>query len=283
VRGQPPPGSLRCRACGAALPVEPLFTLLPVEAVPPAAKPTSPRAAASGQTAPPPSFLANLVASLYLAGRLDNTVVMGATAIGFGMLMLVGGLLGPLVVLAYALVLCGMVVFYWQILVRTASGDDGISWSQPDWGFVDDVLWPVIWVLVASVVCFGPAHWLRYQLATYTYVIEIYVAALLVGGILWPVALMSVAIGRSILFLRPDWLVRCIIGIGPVYGVAWLVVAGTTVVWELVTRLPAQMPRPVIFLAPFLRAAIDLYCGYIVFRTLGLLYRHYQARLPWQL
>ena len=110
------------------------------------------------------------------------------------------------------------------------------------------------------------------------------------GWLFWPVAVMSVALGHTILFIRPDWLARCIIGIGPVYLLAWLLVMITLVAWIFywATPLPSVAGVHVavrIFLAAAIRicsVAVNFYFGYVLFRMLGLLFRHFRARFPWK-
>jgi hypothetical protein len=83
--------------------------------------------------------------------------------------------------------------------------------------------------------------------------------------------------------LRPDWLVRSLVGIGPLYIVPWLLVVVTVVGgYGLLAGMERMGTIPfvgeILFTIAF--ALLALYLGYVIFRILGLLYRHFHARLP---
>jgi hypothetical protein len=65
--------------------------------------------------------------------------------------------------------------------------------------------------------------------------------------------------------------------------VAWLQILLTLGVWYLFNRAERPLDQPGLrLLAPIVGYAAELYFGYIVFRTLGLLFRHYRTRFPWK-
>ena len=176
--------------------------------------------------------------------------------------------------------------FAWQTLTRTARGEDDLPMIGTEWDLWEGVLKPLVWMALITVLCAGPAlalHW--YLPATYPSRLWILGGALALGSLFWPVALMSVALGEALVFVRPDWLIRCILGIGPVYVIAWLqcllVAAGLVIVYATdLMHMGGGLLDTFAFPPAFATAA--LYCGYVLFRTLGLLFRHYRHRFPWK-
>jgi hypothetical protein len=97
---------------------------------------------------------------------------------------------------------------------------------------------------------------------------------------------MSVALGGTILYMRPDWLVRCVAGIGPVYLFAWVLVVAVAGALIASGRYGEQIIGSSLLVRLVYRPAsafVELYLGYVLFRTLGLLYRHFQQRFPWRI
>ena len=183
-----------------------------------------------------------------------------------------------LMVPIYGVVVLYAIQFYWAVLKHTANDEDVIPWAQTDWSFWYDGFKPLTWMIIISFLCTLPALVLRW-LAPPPLNSDpaAFAIALAAGWFFWPVAVMSVALGNTILFVRPDWLVRCVIGIGPVYLVAWMAVLLAVIGWVLFLQFWQYW-----IWIPVLGFAVNLYFGYIVFRTLGLLFRHFRARFPWQ-
>jgi hypothetical protein len=230
------------------------------------------------------AFVYDLLASFYFAGIWRNAlnILVIATACWLMVtLQYVLVFLGPFVLFVtplYALVFVYAVQFYWSVLRLTAGGEDEIPWVQTDCSLWDDGFKPLIWIIVTSVLCSLP-WWLLGQLGTPGVAVDptLRWVAWAAGWFFWPVAVMSVALGNSILFVRPDWLIRCVVGIGPVYVVAWVAVmiaaAGWYILWQY---------WGIWIWIPIAGFAANLYLGYVVFRTLGLLFRHFRARFPWK-
>jgi hypothetical protein len=238
-------------------------------------------------------FLRDLLASLYVTGNTRNIVQLVTTGAACAVPLAVGTFLSaffgffvwPIVLLLTAVVFFYIVQFFWSTLTRTAAGDDEIPITETEWDLVSDGLVPLLWLLGISVVCFGPAAYLAWFAPDRpTRSLEIY-TALIAGSFFWPVAVMSAALGQSIEFLRPDWLIRCIWGIGPVYLLAWMMVVGVPLACDFIlTTLDLLEAVPLIGpIAYLLVFTVDsVYMGYVVFRTLGLLYRHFHHRFPWR-
>ncbi len=243
-------------------------------------------AAPEGRRARDPSrprgFLADLIASFYFAGKMGNALNVLAIAAGCTLVWLVGAILpGPLGLIAIilaTLVLLYVVQFYWSVLTHTAGGEDELSWFDADWDLWDDAFKPLIWLAAISGLCSLPAFGLYWYLpAAYPWKSYVVLGGLIAGWFFWPVAVMSVALGNTLLFVRPDWLVRCALGIGPVYLLAWLLVMTVLVGWTALYRFHAGLAG-----LPPVRLAVSLYLGYVLFRMLGLLFRHFRGRFPWK-
>lgn len=229
------------------------------------------------------SFFEDCIASFYLVGSARNALNLAAMAVasslftwvflipGIGPLRLVG-VFGCLIVAIFA------VEFYWNTLRDSAFAEDEIPWSHDGWDLWEDALYPTAWLIAIGVACSLPAWLFAYWApAGIAFRGEIYTALMFVGWFFWPVAVMSVALGNTILFARPDWLVRCVIGIGPLYVLPWLLVTLLLVVWRKVFELGG-----VLAVLPLIGPAVNLYIGYVLFRTLGLLFKHFRHRLPWK-
>ena len=230
----------------------------------------------------PHGFLADLIASFYFAGKMGNALNVLATAAGCTLVWLVGfilpGPLGLIAIILAALVLLYVVQFYWSVLTQTAGGEDELPWFDADWDLWDDAFKPLIWLAAISGLCSLPAFGLYWYLpAAYPWKSYVVLGGLIAGWFFWPVAVMSVALGNTLLFVRPDWLVRCALGIGPVYLLAWLLVMPVLVGWAVLYRFHAGLAG-----LPLVGQAVSLYLGYVLFRMLGLLFRHFRGRFPWK-
>ncbi|MFQ5805932.1 MAG: hypothetical protein ACE5I3_05730 [Phycisphaerae bacterium] len=230
------------------------------------------------------AFVHDLFASFYCAGIPGNALNILVIAVACSLvvaLQYVLVFLGPFLLFMiplYGIVFLYVVQFYWSVLRITAGGEDEIPWAQTDWSFWHDGFKPLIWMTTISLLCSLPAMLLGwYGLSGVTVGWPAWWLALGAGWFFWPVAVMSVALGNTILFVRPDWLIRCVIGIGPVYLVAWLAVmiaiAGWYAFWQF---------AGIWIWIPVLGFAVNLYLGYVVFRALGLLFRHFRERFPWK-
>ena len=230
------------------------------------------------------AFVHDLLASFYFVGVTRNALNMLAVAVACSLLVGLQYLLfflGPLwlfMIPVYGLIAVYLIQFYWSVLRMTAAGEDVMPWSQADSSLWHDGVKPFVWLVGVSLLCTAP-RWLlgRFgppELANDTAALWVALGA---GWFFWPVAVMSVALGNTILFARPDWLIRCVIGIGPVYIVAWLAVMIAVAGWLLFL----QFWQFLVWI-PVVPFAINLYVGYVVFRTIGLLFRHFRARFPWK-
>ena len=249
---------------------------------------------ASGE--PPPrqrAFVEDLLASFWCAGNKNNAINIVMTALPLAVLWIVTPWIpfpfNLLTIVPLFIIVIWIIQFYWFVLVATTRGEDEIPWFESDWNLWDDVARPFFWVMWISFLCSVPSMWANIYLpAGQTTSVLSWV--LLAGGwFFWPVAVMSYAMGRSFTFLRPDWLIRCIVGIGPVYILAWVLVIGTLAAWygfyagmAVLESLPLVAQALLSFVVWPLAACLNIYFGYVLFRMIGLLFRHYRASFPWK-
>ncbi len=235
----------------------------------------------------PRPLLNDLLASFYFVGSLRNALNVLLNAVACSLSMLLLSLLLPLALLVPVILVSAipsfvialyLIQFFWSVLRKTAAGEDVIPWVSSDWALWEDGFKPASWLLVIGTVCSLPAwavEWLAPPNAPWIDAASL--AALLGGWFFWPAAVMSVALGETLLFARPDWLVRCVAAIGPAYLLAWaltmLLLSGWRLVYEMVgTGL----------ITPLVGVFVNIYISYVLFRTLGLLFRHFRERLPWR-
>lgn len=226
------------------------------------------------------SFIQDMLASFYFAGHRRNaTIILGSAVAAslFTLLLVIPLPIGPfrlLGVFLYAFIAIFLMQFYWSVLRETAAGEDEIPWVAADLDLFDDFLWPSWWLLTIAALCSAPALIVARVLPNEPALIW---GALVAGWSFWPVAVMSVALTGSIFSLRPDLLVRCVIGIGPLYLAAWLLTAAVLIGWLAVYFFAGGY-----MILPLIGPFINLYMGYVLFRMLGLLFRHFRTRLPWR-
>jgi hypothetical protein len=164
------------------------------------------------------------------------------------------------------------------VLRHTANAEDVIPWAQEQWSLWYDGVLPLLSLALISFFCTLP----------YLIVANVQAAAfaadplrgwlvLAAGWFFWPAAVMSVALSDSLSYLRPDRLIRSVIGIGPAYLAAWVAAMLAVTVWYYFLQ---QWWTWIWY--PIIGFAANLYLGYVLFRTCGLLFRHYRERLAWR-
>lgn len=243
----------------------------------------------------PRAFWSDLLASFYFAGSLRNAIIILITSatlavVTLGVMLAIFSM--HLVVVLFALIGLGFVVgqvlqFYLGVLVSAAQGDDEIDLIDEQFSFVEGLVVPMTRIVTITGLYAFPAlaaaYYLPPQVENRALIIA---AAALAGTLLWPMALMLVWLGGSLANMRPDRVVWAIARVGPVYGLAWLTVLLTVLAWFAGFRLLAETSGRTFLsavLAPVWLLTTCYYFGYVLFRTLGVIYRHYGARLPWRL
>lgn len=241
-------------------------------------------------------FVTEVAASFVLGGRLRNLWTLAATAVGVlvplavmaGLMYLtqgwylasLAGLAVGLVMLALSVI--GILQFWWTTLTQTASGEDDIPIFVSEWDFLSDAVRPAVTLLISALVAFGPAAWMWAAYGRAVPQFYATVALLLLGSALWPLVLLSLGASGSLVLLLPERLVATLRGLGAAYPVAWGVevvsVAMVIGYSSLEARLAQTSLSQLAFDATLL--LIAMYVGYVLFRTIGLLYRCFAHRLP---
>lgn len=246
------------------------------------------------ETVPRRPFAIDMLASFWFAGSWRNALNILITAVCYFMLQLVAT--GPLWAVGFILqimIFSYLCQFLWMVMKETASGEDDIPWFDWEFDLLDTVVLPAFWItaitLILTIVPLGLVRWLT---TPYPGREWLYLSALAVGWFFFPVAVMCVAIGHSIKAMRPDHMVRALIAIGPWYLFAWPMVMVVLAGWvflpmlaEVMTWVPflsgivSSSAKTILFRA--IGSGITLYLGYVLFRMIGLLFRHFRRRLPW--
>ena len=251
----------------------------------------------AGQPRGKRAFLLDLLSTFYAAGVPRNQWILAATAGGMAVPWMLASVLPfPLWLFMAAVAIMATLFtmqFYWQVLQLTATGEDEMPWVESNWGWWDDVFRPLLIMLLLSFLCGLPASIAQAYLPPGVEYREGLVwAARVVGFMFFPVGVMSVAIGGSIWYLRPDLLARCIVAIGPVYLLPCAVIVMAMVaaraaldLWVQANALVGQGGFIAVKLlglfGPVVMFMVIVYLGYVAFRTMGLLYRHFHERFPW--
>lgn len=226
-------------------------------------------------------FWADLLATLYLAGSPRNLLNLAAIAAALLLTVwavsFVPGPFGFIAVLLVTLVCLGYLVsFFWSVLSLTANGEEELPLIPPDWDWWDDVLRPVLWMAVISMVCSVPWILVRWKVGGIAWPEPAADIALVAGWFFWPAAVLAIGVGGTWRDVLPNRVALAIVRIGPSYVIAWALV--TLLLLGATVALRATFGLPFMLVIDLL---ICLYVGYALFRTLGLLYRHYQRRLRW--
>jgi hypothetical protein len=241
------------------------------------------------------SFAGDLAATFHFAGEKSNYLVFGAIIGVWTLLVVVRvvmtavGLwfLTPLLWPIWLALSITFMHYAWLALTETAAGRDDIPLVPADWSIWSDAIKPLLVLLLISFVCCVPMFMgMSFLPAGTPFRSAMLVALLAVGSIAWPAAVLAYGVTDSITGLRPDYVVRVIAVTRGVYVLAWLIVAGVATLWWQVSGSAKAL---VLFVNPFVAIAIievfatviTLYCTYVVFRTLGLLQRHFGPRMPW--
>jgi len=227
------------------------------------------------------SFLVDLLAGLVLCGSVPNAIAVLALA---AMLILsslvfvhipILGVILDLVLTAY------LVAFFWHVMLVTADGQDELPLVWSDFSWWDDAFRPLLYMALLSVLILptwivlageGPLYspWLWWLVFPCSFI--------------WPMAVLSVAVGRSLAFLRPDWLLRIIWRCGAAYILVWLLLLGQLAQGAALEPLKKALSgTPVIerWIIPAAAQVLEVYLGFVLFRGIGLLYRYFSIRFPW--
>ncbi len=227
------------------------------------------------------SFLYDVLLSFVFAGAARNAQNVLLTSIG-GSLVITIMLFLPVGFALFAIIptlflMLYLVHFSWSIVRHTANNEDEIPWIETDWTLWDDMIRPSLMILAVSCLCTIPcivaAGFLSPTIPGRGVILF---AAFCAGWFFWPIAILSLVMVDTWSSLRPDMLVRAILGIGPQYLVAWMAVSSVLLAWTLTYYYAWQL----LFL-PVAGVFLWFYLSYVTYRIIGLLFRHFRQRLPW--
>jgi hypothetical protein len=227
------------------------------------------------------SFLYDLLSGLALCASVLNAMAVLAMA---GMLILSSlvfayipffGLISQGVLAAY------LIAFFWHVMLVTADGQDELPLVWSDFSWWDDALRPLLYMVLLSVLILpawivlggeGPFYrpWLWWLVLPCSFI--------------WPMAVLSVAVGRSLAFLRPDWLLLSIWRCRAPYVLVWLVFCAQFAqdyAVGAVTQRVSGVPLAERWIVPAVAQVLQVYMGFVLFRGIGLLYRYFGSRFPW--
>ncbi|MCA9243012.1 MAG: hypothetical protein KDA32_03585, partial [Phycisphaerales bacterium] len=239
------------------------------------------RAAAMGSWRPDDPAIADFVDAVFLARKPQNIVGVAFAALAccamFGVIAAtpIPGLARGLLTLFAVVLTCGYAVhMLWTTLFNSANYEDDIPIADT-WNPFDDGVRPLIYIAFISVLCSVPAlavAWYASAIKRPELTFQLVFAA---GWFFWPISVFAVALGDSIRALRPDFLLRCLVAIGPSYALWWGLVYAMLWGWYALFGMAAAQPWA-LAICPF----FTFYCAYVLGRVLGLSYRRYQRRLP---
>lgn len=243
------------------------------------------------------SFAHDLLASFWFAGNSRNALNIALIAVCCFLLSVAGSFaVGPLMGLRFVAIIVVYAYLYqflWIVMKDTAAGEDDIPWFDWEFDIYESFVLPFVWMftitLILTVVPVGLVDWFTDPFPGREW---LFLGALAAGWFFFPIAVMVVAIGNSIRALRPDHLIRALIAIGPWYLFAWpitmFVLAGWIILPFSMTLLGSVAGFSGILSSVSLwmvtqaaATVLNLYLGYVLFRMIGLLYRHFHHRLSW--
>ncbi|MCP4593382.1 MAG: DUF4013 domain-containing protein [bacterium] len=215
----------------------------------------------------------------------------------------------PLVGWFFQLCVTGYIIgWYMSIIPETASGEDDLPSFSGDGGLFEDSVKPALAYCATYVVLMIPA--VVYALLVVEALGGVGVVDLLfvdVGSILesgsvalvplfalvflglffWPIALMCVSMGGFWSILRIDLLLIAVVRTLPAYTLIFAMVVAATLLPGLITEaissrigLGGGLSRGA-FITAVASSAVGVYFWIVTMQLIGLYYRHFKRRFPW--
>jgi hypothetical protein len=294
----------RCRKCQSVFtvpdnrPVD-ILTLAPFmedmestrpAAAPPGATRAEEESAGDGQ----PWFWGDLLDSLLVLADPGNIIAcLVIVALNF-LQGLIGHAVpfgfGPtwvLVIGAWGLVLGYLCSFYLNTILETAGGEDDLPTLRVD-NIVEDLLWPLLQFTGSWLFAIAPA--VAASIASWWWSLDLpqnLITGLgLVGGFMWPAIVLVVALGNGFGGLWPHLLVRTML----VAPLSYLAIVGVLAVGAALSLLPSLLAAVGLGpLGPTSERVISVTTSLLApvvcivsMRAIGLYYRHYKIRLPFE-
>ncbi|RMF82381.1 MAG: hypothetical protein D6744_06085 [Planctomycetota bacterium] len=255
--------------------------------------PLSERLAAPVKTRRYPS---DVLASLYFAGNARSALIVLCSAVVvcafLVLLLLPNTVVTPardtarfVGAIALTLALAYLLHFWNAVLILTAEGREDAPWINGG-AFLHDWLRPAVRILLVTACCLAPEGLARALTPDASaWRLPALIAAVAAGAAVWPMAILATTVKESLRYLRPDLVIRSIVCVGRGYWLAALVALMVDLAWRGAVAGVAGLPRlnlVFVILAPFGIVLAGVYFGYVLFRTVGLLYRHFHRTLPWR-
>ena len=172
--------------------------------------------------------------------------------------------------------------YYMEMIYTTAFEQDKLpevivgGFKGLLWRIVKTVYIFLIMLVVAELPCLVMAlisSWMDVEMTVLIY------ALFFAGLFLFPVAILSVAVGKDLMLLRPDFFVITILrAFGP-YLVTALLLGAAVVIQILAKQYSGQSPA-VAAGHLLLNLAVQV-IALVAMRSIGLFFRHYSCMLPW--
>jgi hypothetical protein len=203
---------------------------------------------------------------------------------------------GPLFGMAKFMITAYIFAYMFDVLVSTAGGEDELP-NLPvltDWW--DDIIRPYLLFQFSFLYALLPgiAALIYFLISFYGSEVETFPANQLVllvalfglGLFFWPMTIMGLALGGSIVTIRPDYVLRSIMGTFFPYLACCVSLYLCCLAWGIshfsFSAVVAKEGSIAGYILIGLAGQIGGLCLWIyAMRTMGLLYRHYKHRLAW--
>lgn len=184
-----------------------------------------------------------------------------------------------------------LLAWHSSLLLKTCeaacSGNDDLKINVFSEGIVQDLAVPLFRMLASIVIVSSPAlvYGIIMELLSIprpSMIVDIVLLA--VGFFAWPATILALVLGDSVVAINPVNVYRMIVGAIRPYLVVWLTLLGLMVVSAGCASLLLLVAKPDRYgtqlLAAFVIVAVLSNTSVIAFRIIGLMYRHFKARLP---
>ena len=193
-----------------------------------------------------------------------------------------------------------LAAFFVTIVTETAQGADELPYLSSLFAALEnvwsDIVVPIssffisfLYVLLPLMIA-NPILWYLAEKGAISETLckGILVALLVAGLFFWPIVMLILAFDRLLLLLRPDLIVAAIKAVLGPYLLCWLCLLAAFAVGYAVSFLlpqgaPGKLEVTWRTIAALALLAINLSVFIYAMRIVGLLYLHYQHRLPWRL
>ncbi|HUU82263.1 MAG TPA: hypothetical protein VM243_02050 [Phycisphaerae bacterium] len=192
------------------------------------------------------------------------------------------------------LIIFGWLCSYWfKVIVESAGGEDQLPTLSLSEGWLDDVIFPLLKFLGATLLAWVPAIVCTLAVAMHLGKDFFDVAGnptvlvyTLIGVVmfLWPMVLLVVAIGGFSSVWRGDLIVRTIARTAPAYLTICVLSTGAALLWGNADRLTSRLTGGGLssgWLSGVIAALIQAYSAIVGMWIVGLYYHHFKHRFAW--